>query len=64
MWVLREGDEAMEAVGSFSPSRRDVELDLPLPGPGDYRAVDVSLEEDGGSPEHSGHSLAGGEFTS
>ena len=64
VWVLREGDEAMEAVGVFSPSRRDVELDLPLPGPGDYRAVDVSLEEDGGPPGHSGHSLAGGEFTS
>jgi anti-sigma-K factor RskA len=64
VWVLRAGGGSMEAVGSFSPSRRDVELDLPLPGAGDYRAVDVSLEEDGGRPEHSGHSLAGGEFTS
>jgi anti-sigma-K factor RskA len=64
VWVLRKGSEAMEAVGSFSPSGRDVELDLPLPGPGDYRAVDVSLEEDGGPAAHSGHSLAGGRFTS
>jgi anti-sigma-K factor RskA len=64
VWVLRSnGDGVMEAVGSFSPSTSDVRLDLPLPGPGDYAAVDISVEEDGGSPAHSDTSLAGGTFT-
>jgi anti-sigma-K factor RskA len=64
VWVLRRnaGGE-MEAVGSFTPSSSTVELDLPLPGPGDYAAVDVSVEEDGGPPAHSDTSLAGGTFS-
>jgi anti-sigma-K factor RskA len=65
VWVLRaEGEGEMEAVGVFVPTGEDVKLDLGLPGPGDYRAVDVSVEPDGGSPEHSGASLAGGKFGS
>jgi len=63
VWVLRaEGEGEMEAVGAFAPSGPNVKLDLGLPGPGDYKAVDVSVEPDGGSPEHSGTSLAGGTF--
>lgn len=63
VWVLRESaGGAMEAVGVFDPSESDVRLELRLPGPGDYQAVDVSVEPDGGSPEHSGRSLAGGKF--
>ena len=63
VWVLRRnaGGE-MEAVGSFTPTSSDVRLDLPLPGPGDYAAVDVSVEENGGPPIHSDTSLAGGTF--
>lgn len=64
VWVLREeAGEAMEAVGSFTPSGADAELELPLPGPGDFRAVDISVEPDGGSAAHSGVSLAGGTFS-
>jgi len=63
VWVLRaEGEGEMEAVGVFVPSGTNVKLDLGLPGPGDYKAVDVSVEPDGGAPEHSGTSLAGGTF--
>ena len=64
VWVLRRnaGGE-MEAVGSFTPTSSDVRLDLPLPGPGDYAAVDVSVEENGGPPIHSDTSLAGGTFS-
>jgi anti-sigma-K factor RskA len=64
VWVLRSaGGGEMEAVGSFSaPESGSVRLELPLPGPGAYRAVDISLEDDGGSPEHSGTSVAGGSF--
>ena len=65
VWVLRaEGGGEMEAVGTFTPDGDDTRLELPLPGPGDYQAVDVSIEPDGGPAEHSGISLAGGTFQS
>ena len=64
VWVLREeGGGAMESVGVFTPTSSAVELDLPLPGPGNYAAVDVSVEEDDGPPAHSDTSLASGAFT-
>jgi anti-sigma-K factor RskA len=63
VWVLRpSAGEAMEAVGVFDSSGSEVELELGLPGAGDYAAVDISLEPDAGPPEHSGTSLAGGTF--
>jgi anti-sigma-K factor RskA len=63
VWVLRGGGEGeMEAVGVFSPTGSSVALEFRLPGPGAYRAVDVSVEPDGGPAEHSGRSLAGGSF--
>ena len=52
----------MEAVGSFMLDGDQARLELPLPGPGDYRAVDVSVEPDGRPAEHSSVSLAGGSF--
>ncbi len=65
VWVLREeGGGAMEAVGSFTPTDDSPRLEFQLPGPGRFDAVDVSLEPDGGSAEHSGVSLAGGAFGS
>lgn len=64
VWVLRrDAGGEMEAVGSFTPTSSNVTLDLPLPGPGDYAAVDVSVEENGGPPIHSDTSLAGGTFS-
>ncbi len=63
VWVLRRSSGgAMEAVGAFTPAGSRVRLKLALPGPGDYEAVDVSVEPDGGSASHSGLSLAGGHF--
>jgi anti-sigma-K factor RskA len=62
VWVLRRGAERMEAVGTFVPRGRSIRLELPLPGAGDYTAVDVSLEEDGGPPSHSGTSVVTGVF--
>lgn len=60
VWVLRSGGGgAMEAVGAFSPEKSDTHLELPLPGPGSYAAVDISVQEDGGAPDHSGVSIAG-----
>jgi len=64
VWVLRRnGGGQMEAIGSFAPTSHTVKLDLPLPGAGDYAAVDVSVEQDGGSPQHSETSLASGAFS-
>ena len=63
VWVLRkEAGGEMEAVGVFTPTTASVDLEFRLPGPGDYEAVDVSVEEDGGPAAHSGTSLAGGVF--
>jgi len=62
IWVLRRSGTQMEAVGAFSPASSHVELDLPLPGPGDYAALDVSIQRNGGPPAHSNTSLAGGTF--
>lgn len=64
VWVLRtEGGGEMESVGVFTPTSSDIELDLALPGPGNYAAVDISVEADEGPPAHSDTSLAGGTFT-
>ena len=64
VWVLRRnGGGQMEAIGSFTPTSQTVKLDLPLPGAGDYAAVDISVEQDGGSPLHSDTSLASGAFS-
>jgi anti-sigma-K factor RskA len=63
IWVLRDGSAEMEAVGTFTPASRNVRLELPLPGPGRYAALDISVEENGGSPAHSDTSLAGGTFS-
>jgi len=63
VWVLRpSAGQAMEAVGVFMPTGPNIELQLVLPGAGDYAAVDISVEPDAGPPEHSGTSLAGGRF--
>jgi anti-sigma-K factor RskA len=65
VWVLRrEAEGEMEAVGVFVPTSATADLEFRLPGPGDYEAVDVSVEPDGGPAEHSGRSLAGGTFES
>jgi anti-sigma-K factor RskA len=65
VWVLRPGSGVeMEAVGAFTPEDGSARLELPLPGPGEYVAVDISVQENGGSAVHSGTSLAGASFVS
>ena len=61
VWVLRQSSGgAMESVGAFTPGGSKVRLELGLPGSGDYTAVDVSVEPDGGSASHSGAEPRGG----
>ena len=63
IWVLRESaGDRMEAVGVFTPATPDVQLEVRLPGSGEYKAVDISIEPNAGPAEHSGTSLAGGSF--
>jgi len=62
VWVLVRGQRIMTAVGSFTPNGRTVTLDLPLPAPGDYEAVDISVQQNDGPAAHSSVSLAGGTF--
>ena len=58
VWVLRAGTDVMVSVGTFTPESSDVHLELSLPAPGAYAAVDISVEDSGGPQEHSGTSLA------
>jgi hypothetical protein len=62
VWVLRKGTTVMEPVGSFASKGSPVHLELDLPAGGDYAALDISIEEDAGPPEHSGTSVAGAKF--
>jgi hypothetical protein len=58
VWVQRSGSTEMTPVSSLS-SGADVRLDVPLPSPGRYSAVDISLQRDDAPPLHSSHSVAG-----
>ncbi|HEU5112846.1 MAG TPA: anti-sigma factor, partial [Acidimicrobiia bacterium] len=61
VWVLRKASGGeMEAVGVFRPTSPTVDLRFTLPGPGDYQAVDVSVEEDGGAVGLRRPSIRGG----
>lgn len=63
VWVLRAGAAMeMEAVGAFAPRDGRARLVLSLPGPGTYVSVEISIEENGGPPAHSGRRLASVRF--
>jgi anti-sigma-K factor RskA len=62
VWVLRSGSTEMTAVGSFTPAGTSVHLVLPLPAPGTYAAMDISVQRNDGPPQHSQISLAGATF--
>jgi hypothetical protein len=58
VWVLRAGVTEMTPVASLADGS-DVRLDLPLPSPGRYDAVDISLQRDDAPSVHSSISVAG-----
>ncbi|HEY1480297.1 MAG TPA: anti-sigma factor [Gaiellales bacterium] len=58
VWVLRRGVSEMTPVASLA-SGGDVRLDLPLPGPGRYSALDISLQRNDASAVHSNVSVGG-----
>ena len=53
IWVLRDGVREMTPVASVV-SADDSRLELPLPGPGRYTALDISLQRNDASAAHSG----------
>ncbi len=57
IWISRPGGVKIP-VGSFTPENGEAHFELPLPTPGQYLSIDISVEEDDGPPEHSGRSLA------
>jgi hypothetical protein len=57
LWVLREGAAEMMPVASIV-SGEDARIELPLPGPGRYTALDISLQENDASPVRSSVSVA------
>jgi hypothetical protein len=57
IWVLREGIREMTPVASVV-SGEDSRLELPLPGPGHYTALDISLQKNDAPPLHSTVSVA------
>jgi hypothetical protein len=61
VWVLRDGVREMTPVASIA-SGEDARIDVPLPGPGRYTALDISLQRNDASPVHSGASVAGASF--
>jgi hypothetical protein len=61
IWVLRAGVREMTPVASIV-SADDSRLDLPLPGPGPYSALDISLQRNDAPAVHSGTSVAGATF--
>jgi hypothetical protein len=62
IWVLRDGVAEMTPVASIV-SGEDASIDLPLPGPGRYTALDISLQRNDASAAHSGTSVGGASFS-
>ena len=58
-WILDQATDEMTPIGSFDSTGSTTELRLPLPGPGEYVAFDISLQADAAPPTHSGTSVAG-----
>ena len=56
VWVLRTGGAQMTPVASLSTG--SARLDLPLPFPARYAAVDISLQQDDAPATHSARSVA------
>jgi anti-sigma-K factor RskA len=64
LWLLPEGSRQMTAVASFTPAGATVDLLLPIPAPGRYAALDISVQPNNGPPARTQTSLAGGTFLS
>ena len=57
IWISRPGGRKVP-IGAFTPENGKAHLELPLPTPGKYLSIDISVEEEDGPPDHSGRSIA------
>lgn len=57
IWIARP-DGRKVPIGTFTPEDGEVHLELRLPKPGRYLSIDISVEQEGGPPDHSGRSIA------
>jgi anti-sigma-K factor RskA len=57
IWISRPGGRKVP-IGAFTPEDGKAHLELPLPTPGKYLSIDISVEEEDGPPDHSGRSIA------
>jgi hypothetical protein len=57
IWISGPGGLRVP-IGTFTPEDGKVHLELRLPIPGRYLSIDISVEERGGPPDHSGRSVA------
>ncbi len=63
LWLLPHDSTQMTAVASFTPASHNITLDVPLPTPDQYAALDITIQRNDGSPTRSQTNLAGGTFT-
>jgi hypothetical protein len=57
IWLALPGGRKVP-IGTFTPEEGKVHLELRLPKAGRYLAIDISIEEEGGPPDHSGRTVA------
>jgi Anti-sigma-K factor rskA len=62
IWIVRPGGLQLP-IGTFTPEDGKAHLELPLPTPGRYLSIDISIEEESGPPDHSGRSVATARFS-
>jgi hypothetical protein len=57
IWIVGPGGRQVP-IGTFTPEDGKAHLELRLPTPGRYLSIDISIEDEGGPPDHSGRSVA------
>jgi Anti-sigma-K factor rskA len=62
IWIVRPGGLQLP-IGTFTPEDGKAHLELPLPTPGRYLSIDISVEDESGPPDHSGRSVATARFS-
>jgi anti-sigma-K factor RskA len=58
LWISRPGSDVKIPIGAFNPSDGEAHLVLPLPTEDTRLAIDISIEEETGPPDHSGQTIA------
>jgi anti-sigma-K factor RskA len=57
IWISPRGSNVKIPIGAFTPRGGHVHLEVPLPTEHKRLSIDISVEDEGGPPEHSGQSV-------